>query len=192
MNIETFQNKYSEITNLVQLEFERNLDIHGSKIKCCKGCFQCCYQIFNITLIDEFRIKQYINSLPEEEKNILKSKAKDYLENQETYGISKDEFTQKNRLPCPALSELGACKIYDGRPLICRRFGPPIYDYKNPTTIHACELNFKTGEEIIDNDLIHNQSIIGKVWDSFKTEFNEQFEKNVTTSTTIAEAILNS
>jgi hypothetical protein len=60
----------------------------------------------------------------------------------------------------------------------------PIYDYKNPQNVHACELNFKEGEEIIDDKLIPNQTRIGKEWDELKKEFGGD-------ATTIAEAIVN-
>ncbi|MEO8512801.1 MAG: hypothetical protein ABI543_04535 [Ignavibacteria bacterium] len=48
----------------------------------------------------------------------------------------------------------------------------PIYDYKNPTSVHACELNFKDGHEITDDKLIPNQTGIGMKWDELKEEFN--------------------
>lgn len=87
--------------------------------------------------------------------------------------------------PLPALGTEGECTIYEARPVICRRFGMPIYDYKNPANVHACELNFKDGDEIMDDELIPNQTQIGMKWDELKDKFGEG-------STTIAEAIANS
>jgi Fe-S-cluster containining protein len=75
-------------------------------------------------------------------------------------------------LPCPALGSEGECTIYNARPVICRRFGMPIYDYKNPQNVYACDLNFKDGDEITDDQLIPNQTEIGKKWDALKEEFN--------------------
>jgi len=68
----------------------------------------------------------------------------------------------KPHIPCPALGNDGECTIYEARPIICRRFGIPIYDYKNPGNIYACHLNFKDGEEIVDDKLVPNQTKIGK------------------------------
>ena len=162
-----FKQKFYDLSGLIQTEFDRNTAIYGEKIQCRKGCSKCCSQIFKITMLDGWIIREHIRSLSDSERNILKQKAKEYIMG----------------TPCPALGKEGECTIYEARPVICRRFGMPIYDYKNPQKIYACELNFKDGDEIIDEKLISNQTNIGKNWDELKTEFGEG-------STTIAEAII--
>lgn len=148
--------KFYDITTLIQQEFERNIELYGEKIQCKKGCSKCCSQIFRITKLDGWIICEHIKTLPEPGRKQIQQKAKDYV-----LGT-----------PCPALNEHGECVIYEARPVICRRFGMPIFDYKNPGNIHACELNFKDGDEIIDDKLVPNQTAIGKKWDEFKAEFN--------------------
>jgi Fe-S-cluster containining protein len=197
-----FTQKFYDITNLIQQEFDRNSEKYGSKLQCRKGCSQCCSQIFRITLLDEYIIQEHIKSLPEERQIELKSKAEEYIKN---LPLTKGEYPQGEgvetetgedtervnkgmRLPCPALGPEGECTIYEARPVICRRFGPPIYDYKNPGNVYACELNFSPGEEIIDDELIPNQTAIGMKWDELKEEYNEKTEQKVK-YTTIAEAI---
>lgn len=162
-----FKQKFYDLTSLIQTEFDRNTSIYGEKIQCRKGCSKCCSQIFKITMLDAWIIKEHIRSLPDTEKNILKQKAKEHIQG----------------TPCPALGKESECTIYEARPVICRRFGMPIYDYKNPQKIYACELNFKDGDEIIDENLVPNQTNIGKNWDELKSEFGEG-------STTISEAII--
>ncbi|MDZ4711216.1 MAG: YkgJ family cysteine cluster protein [bacterium] len=176
--------KYSEVTDLIQTEFVRNTDKYGSKIKCREGCSLCCHQLFRITELDAFIIKDHVNNISIEERNILKEKATEY--------IKLFDLNDKIKPPCPALSDEGSCTIYEGRPVICRRFGPPVYDYKNPGKIFSCELNFSKGEEIDDIELIPNQTFIGKKWDELKTEFNIVTDAKENASTTIAEALLNS
>ncbi|MEO8665192.1 MAG: YkgJ family cysteine cluster protein [Ignavibacteria bacterium] len=186
-----FHKEYIDLTNLIQDEFQRNVELHGEKINCRKGCSQCCHQIFNITLADAYIIKEYLNSLPSEKKLELKERAKAYIEKFDP-GDKAAEFFNKPKQACPALNESGECMIYYGRPVICRRFGPPVYDYKNPGKLFACVLNFKDGEEIIDSLLIPNQTQIGKKWDELKTEFNIKEGHDKNSGTTIAAAILNS
>ncbi len=186
-----FKQKFYDITGLIQQEFDRNMDLYGEKIQCRKGCSKCCSQIFKITAIDGWMIQQHVQSLPEPRRSELQQKARDYISHLHLSGRNTEG------VPCPALGTEGECTIYEARPVICRRFGMPIYDYKNPQNVHACELNFKDGDEITDDMLIPNQTEIGMKWDKLKEEFNsclplKKGEWSMTEGvkgTTIAEAI---
>ncbi|MBZ0203861.1 MAG: YkgJ family cysteine cluster protein [Ignavibacteria bacterium] len=160
-----FKKKFYDITSLIQVEFDRNMDMYGEKIQCRRGCSKCCSQIFRITQLDGWMISQHIKQLPEARKNELQQKAKEY--------ISLLSLTGEG-LPCPALGTESECTICEARPVICRRFGMPIYDYKNPQNVHACELNFKDGDEITDDKFIPNQTEIGMKWDELKDEFSQK------------------
>jgi Fe-S-cluster containining protein len=162
-----------------------------------------------------------VKSLPEEERKRLIEKARDYINrvpilkgdhtdhpvstshpvltkegNKEALLLNNGEWSKTEGVPCPALGAEGECTIYEARPVICRRFGEPIYDYKNPDNVYACDLNFKDGDEITDPLLIPNQTEIGKKWDEIKEKFNETALPNGLPPealaqgwTTIAEAI---
>ncbi len=192
MLTESFKKEFTDISDLIQNEFDRNIQKYGDKIKCRKGCSLCCSQIFKITETDAAVIKFHLDGLKKELKEQLKEKALNYKLNLTGNYRSSDDYNSDLKIPCPALDENGACMIYEGRPVVCRRFGPPVYDYKHPDKLFACELNFSNGEEIIDNDLIPNQTLIGKKWDELKTEFNKFNNLKENASTTIAEAILDS
>jgi len=203
MNI---KKKFYNISSLIQQEFDRNLEVYGDKIQCRKGCSKCCSQIFRITPLDGWIITEHVKSLPDEERRRLVEKAKDYIsekppsnsplyESDDSLSRRPDGGRQVNGLPCPALGAEGECTIYEARPVICRRFGMPIYDYKNPGNVHACELNFADGEEITDSLLIPNQTEIGKKWDELKEGFvesvpSERSPSDQTDSMTIADAII--
>ncbi|MBE2227507.1 MAG: YkgJ family cysteine cluster protein [Ignavibacteria bacterium] len=191
--------KFYDITSLIQVEFDRNLEIYGDKIQCRKGCSKCCSQIFKITLIDAYIIQDHIRALPRERREELQQKARDYIshlpqeeKHSDHPGSSSHPSLEKegSSLYCPALGTEGECTIYEARPVICRRFGMPIYDYKNPQNVHACELNFADGDEITDELLVPNQTTIGMKWDELKEEFvasGHRTDKSI--GTTIAEAI---
>ncbi|HMQ67786.1 MAG TPA: YkgJ family cysteine cluster protein [Ignavibacteria bacterium] len=189
MRDKSFSKKYINLTELIQQEYNRNSDLHGDKIKCKEGCSQCCFQIFRITLLDAEVIYSHINNLEIKQQDLLRSKAEKYISLKEHYSNESDEYFKKPEIPCPALDKNGSCMIYDARPVICRRFGPPVYDYKNPEKLFACELNFKQGDEIIDEQLIPNQTEIGMEWDELKTLYNTKYSHKKNASTTIAEAI---
>ncbi len=195
--------KFYDITSLIQVEFDRNLEIYGDKIQCRKGCSKCCSQIFKITLIDAYIIQDHIRALPRERREELQQKARDYLTNLPLTGGEKEHtagmFAEgvsvvTEEVPCPALGTEGECTIYEARPVICRRFGMPIYDYKNPQNVHACELNFADGDEITDELLVPNQTEIGMKWDELKEGFINSLpltggDKEGVKGTTIVEAI---
>lgn len=189
----SIKQKFYDITSLIQQEFDRNLDLYGDKIQCRRGCSKCCSQIFHITLIDAHIIGEHIRSMPQNQREELQQKAREYLLHLpfiERLPLNKGESAKREGVPCPALGTEGECTIYEARPVICRRFGMPIYDYKNPANVHACELNFKDGDEITDELLVPNQTAIGKKWDELKEEFAASVHHtDISTGTTIAEAI---
>ena len=178
----SIKQKFYDITSLIQQEFDRNLEMYGDKIQCRKGCSKCCSQIFHITLIDAHIIGEHIRALPLKRREELQQKAREYIshlpqkeKHSDHPGSSSHPSLEKEgsiTLPCPALGAEGECTIYEARPVICRRFGMPIYDYKNPQNVHACELNFNDGDEITDELLVPNQTAIGKKWDELKEEYN--------------------
>jgi Fe-S-cluster containining protein len=88
----------------------------------------------------------------------IEARAVEYIER----GLIRGE-----RLPCPAL-ESGRCSIYQHRPLMCHKFGMPLFNPDKPGRIFACELNFADGEEIEDPDLIQIQTRIHEAWTQLK------------------------
>ena len=198
-----FKAKFIDISRMIQTEFDRNISKYGEKIKCSRGCSECCSQVFRITAIDTFMIKEHLKSLPAKRQDELKSNARRYISklerpatdnHEEDYNAQAEQLPLNSkgelRIPCPALGPEGECTIYEARPIVCRRFGIPLYDYKNPGSIHACHLNFDKGEEIIDIELIPNQTAIGMKWDDLKDEFLTATKTGEDNFTTIAHSIL--
>ncbi len=93
------------------------------------------------------------------------------------------------RLACPALDH-GVCSIYEFRPLICRKFGMPIYNPGRPGQIFACQLNFRDGEEIEDSQLIQIQTGIHESWRQLQSEYDNAGGYRDASPITVARAIL--
>ena len=160
--------EYVGILTAVDAEFERNRKLHGDRIRCGQGCTDCCHHRFQITATEAAHIGEGLIELQPHVRDLLRSNAMAYLED------------TADRVRCPALDQDGKCSIYAHRPLICRRFGMPIYNPDKPDRILACELNFKSGEEIRDPDLIRIQTDIHERWGQLKDSAR----------LTVAEAIL--
>ncbi len=93
------------------------------------------------------------------------------------------------RLACPALED-GVCQIYEFRPLICRKFGIPLYNPEKPGRVFACELNFKTGDEIFDPQLIQIQTGIHERWKQVQADYNDAGGVRDPKPLTVARALL--
>ncbi len=88
-------------------------------LACGKGCSYCCYQPVGITLAEARTIALFIPSLPEDlRKDSLKRLKRQKNLTPAKYGTN----TVNKKYPCPFLHEDGSCRIYDVRPLTCRRY----------------------------------------------------------------------
>ncbi len=170
--------KYLEICDEVEREFRRAKRLHGDRIHCGPGCSDCCGQLFQITEVEAAYISRGFRKLDAARQARLREKAEEYLRRRQELRTASGEPESwgalppaGTRLPCPALED-GLCTIYEYRPLVCRRFGMPIY---NPDSgrLSACELNFKDGEEIHDGQLIQIQTSIHGRWKAVQGAYND-------------------
>jgi len=186
---------YERHTGAVEREFRRVHAQFAERMQCHRGCSMCCSQMFSISMIEAAYISRAVKALPEEERTGLRRKARDYIaEARRLTGENNDDddgFTPRPglRLPCPALRD-NACSIYSARPIICRKWGIPVFDPNKPTELQACELNFKPGEEIEIDGLLEPQVELLEDWVELKERAKSDFE-NAGRRTTIAEAIVN-
>lgn len=168
--------QYRRIVAAVEAEFERNRALHGARIHCGPGCTECCHHVFAITEIEANEIARGVAALPVESRAVLRSRAAQYVERRLVRG---------DRLACPVLED-GKCSLYEHRPLLCRKFGMPLFNPDKPGRIFACELNFASGEEIHDPDLIQIQTGIHEDWSRLK----QQAQPSGSERMTVAHAIL--
>src|SRR2546425_9308682 len=134
--------------------------------------------------------------LPAEDQEKLKDRARKYLPQRDQLLAERNVPDAWGRLPppglrlpCPALED-GACQIYSHRPLICRKYGIPLYNPKKPDQLFACELNFKPGEEIDATELVQIQTGIQDRWAGVQADYNRRGGRRDPQPLTIARAIL--
>jgi len=175
--------RYLDIIAAVDTEFARNRRLHGDRIHCRAGCSDCCSQSFHITEIEADFIAEGIARLEPETREALRARAREYVEARgREPGL---------RLPCPALKD-GVCGIYEHRPLMCHKFGMPLYNPDKPDRIFACELNFQDGEEIDDPQLIQIQTVIHQAWKELQSDYTAGGGYRDPKPLTVAHAILKS
>ncbi|MGH9404967.1 MAG: YkgJ family cysteine cluster protein [Terriglobia bacterium] len=177
-------------------EFSRSRALHGGRVHCREGCCDCCSQMFPITELEAAYISHAVKQLPEPRREELKSRAVLYLSKREELFASRSVPDAWGalpppglRLPCPALED-GACSIYEHRPMICRKYGIPLYNPQKPGQIFACELNFKPGEEILDSELVQIHTELSNRWAAVQADYNERGGRRDPKPLTVARAIV--
>jgi Fe-S-cluster containining protein len=176
-------------------EFQRVRDRFADRLQCGRGCSMCCSQMFSISPLEAAVIVRAVASMPEPDRERLRDAARAYLTKAAQLGLVDDAGGAESvsprtgeRLPCPALQS-DICSIYSARPLICRKWGIPVYDPSKPDRLHACELNFHAGEVIEAGDLVSQQTMLLGRWVALKEEAQEQL-RTPRRPVTVAEAIL--
>ena len=157
--------EYLQIAGLVEAEFARNKARFGDRMRCGLGCTDCCHHLFDMDTLEARRIAAYVAGLPSPEREKLWARARVY---QQQYRQQQRSRLEGRRLACAALTPEGACAIYPARPLVCRKFGMPIYDPRHPGQLKACELNFRAGEEIDSEGIVESQTEIHERWEALK------------------------
>lgn len=153
--LEYYKDLLERINSLTEELYQKYED----DIKCCKGCADCCTNVFNISIVEAFYLQSGVEALSSQEKtqiaeNVYTLKRKLKLEN-----IPHDE------LRCPLLAENNSCYVYEHRPIVCRIFGFPMLDEKT-SQIATCPLNFTSKREheetlnTINTTAINAQTII--------------------------------
>jgi Fe-S-cluster containining protein len=176
----TIDERHREIVAAVDAEFARNRDLYGERVRCRPGCTDCCHHIFPITEIEAVQVSKGMQQLEAPLRQSIEARAREYV---------KERLLRGARLPCPALDH-GVCAIYPFRPLMCHKFGMPLYNPDKPDRIFACELNFKDGEEIGDPKLIQIQTRIHQDWKQLQADYKESHPSAGSGRLTVAHAIL--
>jgi Fe-S-cluster containining protein len=175
-------------------EFRTEAARFGDRIQCRRGCSMCCSQMFAILPLEAARIARLVSALPPRDRERLQARARAYLEAARRMGLRgpgpQDPIRPRTgvRIPCPAL-EGDACAIYEARPLICRKWGIPVYDPARPDQLQACELNFTPGEAIPVGSLPERHTELLARWIETADAARDAMELPAA-SVTVAEALL--
>ena len=171
VDLTSYFRKYEALVAQADGAFDRVKNAHADCVKCEEKCADCCFALFDLTLIEALYIHHKFNEKYQgsEKAEILeKSNRADrriYKIKREAY---KDLQAGKNegeilaamaleRVRCPLLNEKELCDLYEYRPITCRFYGVP-------TAIggagHTCgKSGFKQGEKYptVNLDAVHSR-----------------------------------
>ena len=173
MNVDltSYFEKYEALVAQADSAFDRVKKAHADYVKCEAKCADCCFALFDLTLIEALYIHHKFNEkyqgsekaeLLEKsnraDRRIYKIKRKAYNDLQA--GKNEGEILAAmalERVRCPLLNEKELCDLYEYRPLTCRFYGVP-------TAIggagHTCgKSGFQQGEKYptVNLDAVHSQ-----------------------------------
>jgi Fe-S-cluster containining protein len=119
------------------------LERYSQKVRCKKGCTDCCHAVFDVSLIEALYIRQHFDSLGRKQRRTALNIAKKALKSWEQL-ITTGADLSLARIRCPLLTDSGECVCYKARPINCRTYGiPTIIGNKS----HVCGLSsFKQGK----------------------------------------------
>ena len=163
--------KYEALVATADAVFERVRKAYADCVQCKEKCADCCYALFDLTLIEalyinhQFNIKmkgftkaEILEKANRADRRIYKIKRNAYKEMQA--GKNEGQILADlafERVRCPLLSERDLCDLYDYRPMTCRFYGIP-------TAIggagHTCgKSGFEQGKQYptVNLDVILNQ-----------------------------------
>ncbi len=139
MNLKEHFVKYEALVQVVDAVFERVKKEYPKEVFCREKCSDCCYAIFDLTLIEALYLKdKFLKNFIGKEKNDLieiadktdrvltKMKRDAYKEVKK--GSNELEIVGKmsqERVRCPLLGEDNLCVMYENRPITCRIYGIP-------------------------------------------------------------------
>jgi Fe-S-cluster containining protein len=173
MDFTTYFEKYEALAAKVEEAFKRVDAAHPGLVKCKPGCTDCCFALFDLTLVEALYLNQKFNEKFEGEnfeliiekankadRQIYKLKKAAYQSAQD--GTDEDAVVEemgKKRIRCPLLNDDNLCALYENRPLACRIYGVPL---AIGGTGRTCGFSgFVKGEKYptVNMDIIQNQLI---------------------------------
>lgn len=191
-----FREHYRQASGRVSEEFRRNQKLHVGRIHCRVGCTDCCHYVFQISEIEAAEISRFVKQLPAASRGLLESRARSYRPARDAtmkrhgYLDARGNLpSPETRLACAALVD-GRCAIYDHRPLICRKYGMPLVDPRQPGRVSACELNFQRGERIDDQRLVEIQTGLSENWSQAQRDYDHAGGRRHDLPISVADAIL--
>ena len=205
MNIDLtlFFKKYEAVVAMADIAFNKVKDSHPECVKCKINCSDCCYALFDLTLIEALYINHKTRENHDGEKRrkleeksnkadraVFKLKKKAY--NELKSGKSEDEIIKElatKRIRCPLLNESDCCDLYEFRPITCRLYGIPV---SIGGAGHTCGLSgFKEGKNYQTVNMNAIQKKLYEISDELVRHVNSKYLKLSEVLVPLSMAILN-
>ena len=130
---------YEEILAAADAAFERVKAQHPSCVRCKTGCIDCCFALFDLTLIEAIYLNHHFTrNISGKDREAILEKAniadrrlcriKRKAHREMSTGKTEEDVLSDlalERQRCPLLNDHGRCDLYPYRPATCRLYGIP-------------------------------------------------------------------
>lgn len=171
MNLKEHFIKYEALVQMVDAVFDKVKKEFKKEVFCREKCSDCCYAIFDLTLIEALYLNDKFNkNIEVKKKNKILTiadktdreltKMKREAHKKVKNGTSELEVIahmSEQRSKCPLLDDSNMCMLYEFRPITCRVYGIPM---STAGKSHICgRTNFIQGKPYptINMDKIYTQ-----------------------------------
>lgn len=137
--LKPFFEQYEALSTSVERAFETVKNQYPDCVKCKPLCSDCCYALFDLTLIEALYINaKFLEKFSGETLEILMERCNRI--DRTLYKLKKSAFKAaesgkeeteilqdmaETRVRCPMLNDAQMCEIYEFRPLTCKLYGIP-------------------------------------------------------------------
>lgn len=148
---------YRQLVDRVEAFGQAIRQRYPTQVICHAGCDACCYQQFTIFPVEAYHVAHAVATLSLEARRHLRRR----LEQTENPWKIVEQAQ-----PCVLLED-GRCGLYEGRPLICRMQGLPLFstmiERPDGGQRDCCPLNFTDmALEDIDSQAVYNLDVVNQ------------------------------
>lgn len=135
-----FFRRYEAVVAEAEAVFKNVQSEHPECVTCGKGCSDCCYALFDLSLIEAMYLKHKLENTVDGQTRARVLERADQAE-RENYKLKRQVFKASQegrsareileqvaqmRIRCPLLNEEDQCDLYEHRPVTCRLYGIPM------------------------------------------------------------------
>ena len=171
MDFDPFLREYERLSKAAEESFKRIEHKHSDCVNCKIQCTECCYALFDLSLVEAIYINQRFKEISDKEqkekilerasrsdRKVHKIKKKAYKDYEA--GKSEEEILEEmatERVPCPLLNENGHCELYEHRPITCKLYGVPTAIGGKGRTCGKSGFKKGTAYPTVNLDIIHKK-----------------------------------
>lgn len=139
IDFEPFYKRYESLAKAADDVFEKVKSQYPACVRCQVECTECCYALFDLSLIEAIYINhRFLTELDEKKRTAILEKANTV--DRQVHRIKRNAFKAfesgrgedkiledmaLEKIRCPLLNDQDCCDLYAYRPITCRLYGIP-------------------------------------------------------------------